>query len=124
MDYAHMATQARRMLKANGSAVTLARASTGTATYDTDTGEVTPVAPDTFAGYAVRFEYSQFDMNNAEIRIGDAKLMLVLDDETVTPRSGDTITHAGSAYMVVSSRPMKPATVLLYHEVHVRGVQA
>lgn len=118
MDYAALAARSAALIAANGAPCQLRRAVAGE--YDPGVGEVDDKGTKVFNTKAVRGEFKRSDIDGTEILATDVRLY-VAPDLATTPAPGDQIVFDGAQYTVVNSRPLKPATVVLLHDVQCRG---
>lgn len=116
-DYAKPAATAQRLLERFGSALMLTRSTP--AAYNPATGTATSTSAD-HAGFGVRLDYEQREIDGTNIRRGDARIY-VAPDLAVTPQTGDSITMGADVWQVVASRPLAPAGVVVIHDVQVRA---
>lgn len=117
--YERLAATSRRLLEQFGTSAVLTRTTPGS--YDPATGATGAATTTTYACYAARFDYAQHDIDGTLVRAGDQRIYLDVQD-TVMPRTGDTMTLGGRTYTVVTARAIDPALTAVLYEVQARGL--
>lgn len=117
-DYSAQAARVAAQIEKYGAAATLTRAKAGD--YDPASGDVDDNGTSVFNTKAVRSEFKKSDVDGTQIRAGDV-LLLVSPTLATTPEPGDFITFDGERFNVVNSVPVKPATVVVLHQVQCRA---
>lgn len=117
--YDRAAATAERLLKRYGAPMMLKRSEEGD--YDPSTGSSSSVTQEHVAT-GVMLEYAQRDVDGTLIQQGDQRVYLS-PGLVVTPETGDTLSFNGSAFTIVASRPLAPASKVVLHDVQVRGVR-
>lgn len=117
--YANLAATSRRLLEQFGTSAVLTRTTLGS--YDPASGTTGTATVTNYACYAARFEYAQRDIDGTLVRSGDQRIYLDVQD-TVMPRTGDTVTLGGRTYTVVTARAIDPALTAVLYEVQARGL--
>jgi hypothetical protein len=113
-----MATRVAATLAKYGAAAALERRVRGE--YDPNVAELDDEGTQVYNTIAVRDAYSVDEVDGTRIRAGDARLY-VSPALATDPAPGDLITFDGTKFVVVTSRPIKPATVVVCHDVQVRS---
>lgn len=104
------------MLGDKGRAMTLHKRTAGT--YDPDTGTATPTEVD-HACQGAEFDYPALVIDGTRIQVGDKKVILVMQDNSIEPDVGDEIT--GSARRnVVAAKAISPAGIVVAWQLQVR----
>lgn len=116
--YANLAATARRLLEQFGTTATLTRTTTGT--YNPATGSASQTTT-TYSCKAARFDYAQRDIDGTNIRVGDQRIYMDVQD-MVMPQTGDTISMGGRTYVVVTARSIDPALTAVLYDVQARWV--
>lgn len=134
MDYAKKKIMADKLLKKNGSLITLTRyESTAIWTKDYDQDEMrykwtdgegnvvheAPVnTPTEYKKYGVRTSYKLSEIDGTLIKRGDVRL--VLSTDFPEPKAEDKFTVAGVSYSYVDLEPKAPADIPIVYIVQVR----
>lgn len=117
-NYARIAAGAARQIERAGAPAVLTRAVTGD--YDPTIAEPDDGGTQVYNTFAVRAEYKNSEIDGTRIVAGDVRLY-VSPALATEPAPGDVITFDGVDWLVVSSRPIKPATIVACHDVQVRN---
>lgn len=117
--YVEMAALADELLREFGGPAMLARVTPGG--YDPATGSTTAPTTQTWDGVGAKFDYEQRDIDGTLVRQGDQRVYLSVVG-MASPQTGDKLTVDGVQLSVVASRPLRPASVSVLHDVQVRGV--
>jgi hypothetical protein len=118
-DYNAMAKRADKTLAKFGAPAVLERALKGD--YDPTVGAPDDAGTQVYNTTALRGAYRVSEIDGTKIKAGDVRLY-VSPLLAVEPRPGDVIAFDGAEYVVVNSNPVKPATVVVCHDVQARGV--
>jgi hypothetical protein len=120
--YEELATTAVELLSEFGEPCSLIRPGTGPGDYDPESSVVTPNNPETtFTANGVEAQYSIREIDGTLITMADRRIYLDPALGT-TPHAGDVVVLANGARLnVVASRPVRPAGILLLHDVQCRG---
>jgi hypothetical protein len=121
--YEDLATTAVELLADFGEPCSLVRpASEDGGDYDPETSEITGGNPEiTFTANGVEAQYRLADVDGTLITMADRRIYLDPALGT-TPKRGDTLVLANGARLaVIESRPVRPAGILLLHDVQCRG---
>lgn len=115
--YDELAQAAVDLLTELGQPVTVTRVSGGT--YEN--GRVTGATTQSWNASGVEFDYVQKEIDGKLVLKGDRRV-LISPDLGATPKAGDSVTlEDGTRLEVVDSKPLKPAGVVVLHEVQTRG---
>jgi hypothetical protein len=116
-DYNAIAQRAAKSLAKYGAPAVLERKSTGD--YDPTIGEPDDKGTKLYKTVAVRGTYAVRDIDGTRIKVGDVRLY-VSGLLAVEPQPGDTIAFDGRSWLVVNSAPIKPAAIVVLHDVQCR----
>ena len=116
-NYARMAATATRLLTRFGGPLQLVRVLPGA--YDPATDTLSGGSETSHTVTGAKFDYEQDDIDGTVIRKGDQRAYIA-PTAAVTPQTGDVLTIDGEQWNVVASRPLKPASVIVLHDVQVR----
>ena len=114
-DYDALRLEAQAIIAEFGATATLTRTTT---TYSPTTGNATGT-PTNYSGVGVVFDREVRDRKDSTVRATEqvAYLSLAMD-----PAPGDELTVGGTKYRVVTSKPLRPATVTVLHEAVIVGL--
>jgi hypothetical protein len=119
-NYARIAANAAKTIKANGVAIVLTKATPDD--YDPATGTRDDLGSTDFTGAAVRDTYSAKEIDGTRIREGDARLYLALDDPTAAPEIGDALTIDGETGWAIAGpvTRIQPGSVVIVYDIQAR----
>jgi hypothetical protein len=117
-NYSAQATRVAAQIAKFGAPAVLERALVGE--YDPNFAEPDDDGTQVYNTVAVRASYRASEIDGTRIQVGDARL-LIAGTLATEPKPGDVIRFDGAEYLVVSSSPVKPATVVVAHDVQVRN---
>jgi hypothetical protein len=113
-DYVSSQADADELIREFGAAAVLRRAVAGD--YDPNFGEVDDQGEQRFTTVAVEVESKASEVDGSEILATDTKLLITPYLATL-PQPQDLIEFSGTVYTIVASRPVKPAGVVVLHQV-------
>jgi hypothetical protein len=117
-DYNAMAARVAKTLAKFGAPASLERAVNGE--YDPNFAEVDDDGTQVYNTVAVRGDYRASEVDGTKIKAGDVRLY-VSPLLAVEPAPGDVIRFDGAEYVVITSSPVKPATIVVCHDVQARN---
>jgi hypothetical protein len=117
-NYKAMATRVSTTLAKYGAPAVLERVVRGD--YDPNVGTVDIDSTQVFNTTAVRGTYRIGEVDGTKIKAGDVRLYV---DPTLAtePQPGDVVVFDGARFLVINSSPVKPAAVVVLHDVQARN---
>jgi hypothetical protein len=115
-DYAAKAKSASNMIRRSGQEMSLVYGSVsgyGAGVPDTP-GDVTEYP------WGVVTEYSDRDLANTQIKVGDKKVILEAIEGMPEPQTKDTLVIGTVEHSIVNVKPVSPAGVAVIYEIQVR----
>lgn len=117
-DYNKTAARVAATLAKFGSPATLERVVRGE--YDPNEGAADVDSTQVYNTAAVRGTYTAREIDGTRILSGDVRFY-VSPELAVEPQPGDVIGFGGNEYVVITSSPVKPAAVVVLHDVQARN---
>lgn len=116
-DYNNIAANVKASLGRAGMAASYVSVTNGV--YNPSTGSVTATEATTQVS-VVRLSYSEYEMNNTQIKQGDIKVLMDATSLSEDPKTEDKIVMNSETWNIIDIKPLDPAGIVVMYELRLR----